>query len=303
VREPPPQVDVDLLTTTLAAHWDDAVVRVEHLPVGFGAHHWAAYDVRDEPRLFVTFDRLAPRRTAEVLEAAYAGAAALRDQGLDFVVAPVLTHLGTHTVTFADGALSCAPWLHGEPSGEPDLAWTTEALGRLHAATPPPLPRWRPLVGPDLAESLAALTERAWGPGPYADAAREAVRDRLGDLAAWTTRYHILAGLARRRQWVATHGEPHSDNQLLTAHGRMLVDWESARLAPAELDLRTLVDGGASPAEVGADLEMLELFGLEWRLDEVSQYAAWFAAPHNGGEDDRIAFAGLLHELHRAARP
>ena len=42
---------------------------------------------------------------------------------------------------------------------------------------------------------------------------------------------------------------------------------------------------------------MLELFDLEWRLDEISQYAAWFAAPHTGTADDEIAFGGLLHEL------
>ena len=66
--------------------WDDTVDRVEHLPVGFGAHHWAAYD-GDRPRLFVTFDQLEPKRTAARLEAAYAGAAALREDGLEFVLA------------------------------------------------------------------------------------------------------------------------------------------------------------------------------------------------------------------------
>ena len=42
---------------------------------------------------------------------------------------------------------------------------------------------------------------------------------------------------------------------------------------------------------------MLELFDLEWRLDEINQYAAWFAAPHTGTADDDIAFGGLLDEL------
>ena len=44
---------------------------------------------------------------------------------------------------------------------------------------------------------------------------------------------------------------------------------------------------------------MIEMFDLEWRLDEVAQYAAWFAAPHAGSEDDRVAFEGLLTELDR----
>jgi spectinomycin phosphotransferase len=45
---------------------------------------------------------------------------------------------------------------------------------------------------------------------------------------------------------------------------------------------------------------MLDLFDLEWRLDEISQYAAWFAAPHTGSASDRVAMGGLLHELTRA---
>jgi spectinomycin phosphotransferase len=95
---------------------------------------------------------------------------------------------------------------------------------------------------------------------------------------------------------VATHGEPHSDNQLLTPQNRYLLDWESLKLAPPELDLRVLADAGA---EVDADPEMVELFDLEWRLDEINQYVAWFAGEHHGTEDDRIAFNGLLNEMSR----
>jgi spectinomycin phosphotransferase len=96
---------------------------------------------------------------------------------------------------------------------------------------------------------------------------------------------------------VATHGEPHSDNQMLTPRGRYLVDWESLKLAPRERDLRELVDAGAP---VGADPDMVEMFDLEWRLEEIREYTAWFAAEHHGTEDDQIAFAGLIHELTRS---
>lgn len=53
--------------------------------------------------------------------------------------------------------------------------------------------------------------------------------------------------------------------------------------------MRDLVDAGA---RVGADPDMLEMFDLEWRLDEIRQYTAWFAAEHHGTEDDQIAFGG-----------
>jgi spectinomycin phosphotransferase len=42
---------------------------------------------------------------------------------------------------------------------------------------------------------------------------------------------------------------------------------------------------------------MVELYDLEWRLDEIAQYAAWFSRPHSGGRDDEIASDGLRHEL------
>ena len=47
---------------------------------------------------------------------------------------------------------------------------------------------------------------------------------------------------------------------------------------------------------------MLELFELEWRLDEIAQYADWFASPHTGTDSDAVAFAGLLTELGRPDR-
>ena len=99
---------------------------------------------------------------------------------------------------------------------------------------------------------------------------------------------------------VPTHGEPHSGNQLLTAGGRLLVDWESLKLAPAELDLRTLTGTQAEvQVEVGVGI-IPAGGGCKELLDEIRQYAAWFSAPHRGGPDDEIAFEGLLQELERA---
>lgn len=298
MREPPPHVhDADVLAEVRRS-WDRTVDHVEHLPVGFGAHHWAVC-ARGVPRLFATYDQGDAAALAD-LEASYAAAAALLGTGLDFVLAPVPSRDGRMTVPFAGGALSCSPWQDGTSVEPLDVAWTTEVLARLHAAVPPRgLPRWRPRVDAGFADALGRLVGEEWGPGPHADRARDAVRRHLADVAGWTARYHRLAEVARTRPWVVAHGEPHHANQLQTDHGRYLVDWDTVRLAPAELDLRVLVDEGVAPERVGADPELLELFDVEWRLDEIDQYAAWFAAPHTGTEDDRIALGGLLHELTR----
>ncbi len=177
MREPPVGVGDAEVLAAVRRDWDDAVDRVEHLPVGFGAHHWAAYD-GEAPRLFVTFDRLEPKRTAARLEAAYAGAAALREAGLEFVLAGRATHAGRFTVPLADGALSCTPWRDGRPGGPLDLAWTTDALR--------PAPRGRAAGGPPaLAAAGRPRLRRDHGgpdatrtgvPAPTPTAARDAVR-------------------------------------------------------------------------------------------------------------------------------
>ena len=97
---------------------------------------------------------------------------------------------------------------------------------------------------------------------------------------------------------MATHGEPHTRNQLLTTDRLRLVDWESIKFAPRERDLRTLVASGHADLAT-PHWPMVEMFDLEWRLDEISQYAAWFAAPHTGTASDEVAFGGLIEELAR----
>jgi spectinomycin phosphotransferase len=44
---------------------------------------------------------------------------------------------------------------------------------------------------------------------------------------------------------------------------------------------------------------MIELFDLEWRLDELAQCAVWFTRPHTGTDSDRAAFDILIAELKR----
>jgi spectinomycin phosphotransferase len=303
VREPPPHLTDEDVLATVNDHWQADADRIGHLPVGFGAHHWRVSGAHTI--LFVTFDSLGDRHTAASLEAAYAGARALADAGLDFVLAPIETSEGRITVPFEDGAISVTPWRNGK-SGDgsmtPARARQTRAmLDRLHS-TPPPsgLPDWQPLVGPDLADDLAKRTATAWDSGPYSKDARTAIRARLQDIADWTADYHRIAATTSKDAWVPTHGEPHTRNQLATPDAVLLIDWESLKLAPRERDLRALDQAGH--AQAGADDAMLDLFDLEWRLDEIAQYATWFEAWHTGTASDAIAFGGLVAELGREGR-
>lgn len=279
--DPPAHLGDDEVLEVVRREWSPHVQRVDHLPVGFGAHHWRAV-TDDGPALFVTFDTYAERHTAGSLEAAYAGAAALADQGLDFVLASRRAASGTFTVPAADGAISGTPWLDGHRPV--DERATPALLDRLHRAAPPrALPVWAPLTSPSFPDDLADRLRSPWDSGPHGAVAHAALTGRLADIAAWNDRYLALAAGSDPADFVPTHGEPGVRNQLQADGHLWLVDWESLKLAPAGRDARS----------------SSELFDLEWRLDEIGQYATWFEGVHSESRSDRVALDGLLAELAR----
>ncbi len=302
MREPPADVTADDVLTALRAFWELDVDAAEHLPVGFGAHHWAASS-SGRRAWFVTLDGLLPRHSVESLEAAYAGAAALAPR-LDFVLACLPRASGDFTAPFADGALSVVPWLGEATEAGEDVRTTAGMLERLHASSLADIPPWEPLLADPtaFADGIEASLHQPWDTGPYGEAARQALDQQIGDIRRWAGRYGDLAAIAldHRDRWVPTHGEPDPGNQLV-AHGRrFLVDWESLKLAPRERDLWALGPGWESSYSARADRDLLELFDLQWRLDEIGCFATWFSAPHSGSESDQVALQGLLDELERA---
>ncbi|WP_432968054.1 phosphotransferase [Dactylosporangium sp. CA-233914] len=298
----PSSISDEAIAHEVATHWLPEIADISYLPWGFGAHHWRATG-EDTTTLFVTLDQLEPRHTATSLEASYAGAAALAASGLDVACAPLPARSGRFTVDVGAGALSVTPWLHGRSPTEAEareprhVREVVLALAALHRATPPDgLRSWTAQVGPEFADDLRARTAKPWTSGPLAEQARVALAAHDDAIRSWTDRYLELAeiALSRRDSWVPTHGEPHNDNQVMTAHGLRLVDWESLALAPPERDYADLL---AAADHLLPDPAMVELFALDWRLSEIAEYARWFAAPHTGSDDDHTAMAGLYEEL------
>lgn len=299
MREDPPAdlgVTDDTVRGVVRERWLPAVEEVRHLSVGFGAWHWQAL-AHGRPALFVTLDPPGVHHSRDSLEAAYAGAAELAGRGLEFVLSSLPGPDGRFTTDLRGGALSATPWRDGT-SGDGsftsvEAAATVEVLARLHAEPPPTgIPGWHPPVGPELPEELAARTLGTWDAGPHGETARRALADHLDDVARWTAAYLRAASASDPATWVTTHGEPHTRNQLATPDGVLLVDWESLQLAPPERDLRWL-PGRGDPA-------LVTMFDLEWRLDEIAQYADRFEAAHPGNASDDVALEGLLAELRRA---
>jgi len=301
---PPASLLESALLQVVRESWCSDADGLSYLPVGFGAHHWRVE--RDgAPLLFLTWDRPQPPRRVASFTQAYAAAAELAACGLPGVVPPIPATGGRLTVPLGAGLLSATPWLHGRTPTHSQARQDGHAqqvaalLTALHGAEPPSsIPVWEPFPSGGLAATWEQATARTWRSGPFAEQARQAIRAGLESIATWAATHQERAARAveARTDWVPTHGEPHSANQMVTDEGVVLVDWESLALAPAERDLRSL------PTEHRglADREMLELFALEWRLSEIQVYAEWFRGPHAGDEDDQQALRDLLEELEPA---
>lgn len=302
MREHPTHVSDGDIRDQVWAHWLPHVDQVTHLPVGLAAWHWQA-SAAGRPTLFVTLDRLGSHHTMKSLEAAYRAAAALSRE-LEFVVPNRPTVLGRCTVPMGVDLLSVTPWLEGEVGdgslpGEAEATATVSMLDRLHAApAPPTLPRWRPVVHPSFASRLQERLSRPWQEGPYGEQVRHTLGELVDQVSTWTADYLRLASHTDPATWVPTHGAPHTGNQVSTPVGVRLVDWESVKLAPRERDLLYLESEGWGRL-VDADPDLVAMFALEQRLDQVSRYADWFEAPHGDTGSDRAALDGVHREFAR----
>jgi spectinomycin phosphotransferase/16S rRNA (guanine(1405)-N(7))-methyltransferase len=315
------------LTDALARSWGITVASIGYRPVGWGSHHWDVTGA-DGRRWFVTADELENKRLTQAesladgfarLRAPLAAAMALRAAGGSFVVAPVPTGDGEPLVR-ARGRFGLAVYPHvegesftwGERFPPSHRAAVLGMLTQVHAA--PPDVRRHALTDDFTVPHRDGLTA-AFGPGgdpgdcgPYARRAWQLIREHAGPLGRVLARYDALARRARSlpERPVLTHGEPHPGNTMLTAHGWVLVDWDTTLVAPPERDLWSLDPGDGSiwaayAAATGVTPlpELLDLYRLRWDICDIALDLSRFRRPHTGGAEDDKAWR-LLDMLVRA---
>jgi spectinomycin phosphotransferase len=313
--------DLDVATVAGAlAHWGLREPQLRYLPVGFGSHHWRA-DAAGE-RWFVTVDDLEVGFQAEdafdTLEHAYRTAAALRDVGIEFVLAPLADDEGTPIRRLtARYAVSVTPFVDGTSTSwgayesKDDRRRVAELVGRLHVAGDKvrDLPRLDELTIPSrsvLLEALATL-DVPWESGPYADPARATLAAAADDLHRRLAAYDEDAAhvLERTDSWVVTHGEPHRANFIVTSEGLRLVDWDTTRLAPRERDLWLVLDDeltgwdeyAAVVGDVSLDREALALYRRWWGLADIAVFTADLRRPHVDSQQSAANFRSLRENL------
>lgn len=294
----PPRLDPEIVRAALRRHWGLGGFSLEYAKVGFGSHHWIARDA-DGGRHFVTVDDLTkPRFGSESgsmfasLERAFRAARALRDGGLEFVVAPLPSASGAVLHHASDEfSIAVFPFLdgdagrYGEYESESRRQAVIDRVRRLHGSTElvEDVAGREDFVLPGRAALDQALCDLdvPWTGGPYAERARHLFRRRGGDVREALSLYDGLVADARSsaEPWVITHGEPHRGNVVWTADGPQLIDWDTALIAPPARDFWML-----EPFRAGED-RALTLYRLWWELAEIGIYVAEFREPHAETED------------------
>jgi spectinomycin phosphotransferase len=327
VHEPPDDLAVTDVTECLAAHWGQfGGVSLEHVPRGAGSHHWVATTAGGS-RCFVTVDDLDTKRWISCereasllgLQAAYGAAAVLRDvAGLEFVLAPCRTVAGDLLVRIAPAyTVSVFPWIDGragawgEKSG---VASQPEVLGLLAALhetrTPTDLGLSRQGTegqGQGFLRDALATLDDTWVGGPFSEPARQLTRANAERLMAWLTDYErgsILESAIPNEDLVITHGEPHPGNLMRGEEGLLLIDWDTAGLAPRERDLWMLDDGvngrfGAYEKVTGTAVrpEGLAFYRLGWSLMDIGDSLQMFRSPHSETSHMSRAWSTLVDYL------
>ena len=314
MKATPDGLELSSVIDSLRDGWDYDVDLAEYLAVGAGSYHWEVTD-KTGVHGFVTVDDLDQKAwlgdTRDVafdgLRSAFDTSVALRDAGLDFVVAPLPTRDG-ESLRRLDShyAIALFPFVEGEAGqfgyfedDDVGRSAVVAMLAELHQATAAVGSAVRTtgfdLPGRHHLEGALLDVDRVWTGGPLSEPARAAVRNSAGVLAELLTLADRLCAEAVKRggDWVVTHGEPHAGNVMRTGEGRVLVDWDTVALAPPERDLWMLVAGGTDAA---ADLYVratgtqvndaaLDFFRLLWDLKDLTEYIKVLRSPHRENDD------------------
>ena len=309
--------------------WGFRARSLRYLAVGGGSHHWLATDGCGAQRFLAVTDLpVFARDRADTVDAllgriraALLTALALREQArLEFVVAPIRRDDDEPMSRLTERyGLIVYRYLDGTHAGE-DGQYRSASHRRMVLDLLVQVHRVRTdvtladdLLLPHRENLQLALDDsgRVWDGGPFGERARQLLLANAADLEKLTAAYVVLADriAARPERFVITHGEPHAGNVMITRSGLVLIDWDTARLAPPERDLWTLAEADESlldryVAATGLELDRdaLTFYRLWFDLVEVGQYLGLFHGPHEQTADSAESWANLHHHLQPATR-
>lgn len=311
---PPDDLSEAALVSALQRSWGMTVSSIEYRAVGWGSHHWEVVDTAGS-RCFVTADDLDKRRRSAGeppaaafgrLRASLAAARDLSDCGRSFVVAPVPAGDGEPLARAGDRfAVALYPFIEGQNFEWGEFTAPGHRLGVLGLVTAmhtAPAAASRHALPDDFIVPQRDDLEAACDParhvpdcGPYARATSLLVQQNAAPIRRLAARYDDLVQQARAQpaRAVLTHGEIHAGNTMLTADGWVLIDWDTALVAPPERDLwnldpgdGTILDAYATATGVVPQPLLLDLYRLRWDITDIAMAVGRFRQPHTGSADD-----------------
>jgi spectinomycin phosphotransferase len=307
------------LVSALVQGWGVQADSLQYVAIGGGSYHWSA-----GAQYWLTVDDLehkeflgsSPAAAFASLRSALDTAVALRDAGLEFVVAPLPTLRGASLWRISERfALAVYPFMHATSHGFYDK-WSSaehlqllDLLARLHCAAPAASAVARPATlelahRAGLEDALRTI-DIPWAGGPYTEPARELLGSRAAAVRKLLETFESLAAYltAAGAAPVITHGEPHPGNVLTLNERFLLVDWDTVALAQPERDLWMLASRDASlyayEQATGhhVDPDAIRFFRLRWHLDDVSSFLQVLRSPHRQTADTEHAWRSLVMSL------
>jgi spectinomycin phosphotransferase len=316
---PPEEFETSALIGFVADGWGLDIDSADYSAVGAGSYHWLLTE-RNGTRAFVTVDDLESKpwlkdkreSVFDGLRRAFDTAVALRNCGLEFLVAPIPTNNGESARRVGQRhTIALFPFVDGQAGryGDYDTAGrvaVVKMLAELHQTTPAvaDLAGSTGLDLPGRRQIEAALHElnQRWLGGPFSEPARQALAAHGSDVAELLALADRLAAdvAGRGSYWVITHGEPHAANVMRTGESHVLVYWDTVALAPPERDLWMVVGDNEDETTIyedatghQVDRAALNFFRLTWDLKDLATYLDVLRAPHRDNEDTAQALQGV----------
>lgn len=320
----PPDLPDAVVAAAASDGWDLPPTTAAYAPVGYGSHHWSLVDAAGQ-RWFASVDVLAPDdpEAFDRLAAALTVAVTAREAGLAFAVAPLRTPEGHVLGRLAERyALAVYPHVEGVSGGFGDALAPADAsdlaamLCALHSVPQSAVAGLGvesfAIPGrPGLEAALEAAHASPW-PGPYGERLRDLLARHGGHVRRVLDDHDRLVAEAgdQSSRWVPTHGEPHPGNLIRTADGLVLIDWETALLAPPERDAWLLEARSAGAIEDYTarsgrrlDRRLITRYRRAWALADLADFLPLLRDTPVETPDTTWswkAFRGTLEELAEA---
>lgn len=318
----PPHLPDAVVAEAASAGWGLPPITAVYAPVGYGSHHWSLADAAGE-RWFASVDVLPPDdpQAFDRLAAALTVAVTSRDAGLAFAVAPLRTTDGAVLRRLPGGyALAVYPHVDGESGGFGDALTPAEAaeltgmLCSLHGVPHAAVAR----LGVDgfaipgrgeLEAAIGAAPDAGSWAGPYGERIRALLaRHGAGVLRVLDEHDRLLAAAGdQSNRLVLTHGEPHPGNLIRTTDSLLLIDWETALLAPPERDVWMVearstgaLDDYEARSGRRLDRHLITRYRLAWALADLAGFLPLLRDTAVETSDTAWswnAFRGTLEEL------